>query len=284
MTTRSGDLHIPTFCALTAIAFVVACGAHEVLGHGGACLACGGKIELLSSTLFRCAPPRTVVDAAGPLMSLITAAAAAAGLSPGIGSGLRRNLLALVFAIAGFWVSGELIASAITNTDDMAFVLRGLSLRPLFLWRIVMGLAGGLCYVGVLRRAASYLPTGKPLVAAYVTIAAVACIGPMLHGGDFMPGLRDGLLETLGSVGLLYLAFRRADVGITTLRRSRPTMALSCAIVALFWLVLGKAWSQPNQAMQRTAARPYASSVSKGESGSVCESRRISWAMGLGRG
>ena len=198
------------FCALAVAAFIVSCVAHEVVGHGGACLASGGDIVVLSSSLFRCAPPHPVVDAAGPLASLAVAVAAAIGLAMPIGAGLRRSFLAFVLAIAGFWFSGELIVSAISNTDDWSFVIRALAPSDWWLFfRFVMGSIGTILYALVLRRVGPELPTGRPLVAAYITVGIVACISAVFYRHDPLSALWQAALESFGaSAGLLYLAVR----------------------------------------------------------------------------
>jgi hypothetical protein len=204
-------------CGLAVAAFVVACVAHEVLGHGGACLASGGKVMVLSSSLFRCAPPQTVVDAAGPIASLAVAAAAAIGLAMPVGAGLRRSFLAFVLAIAGFWFAGQLIVSAVSNTDDWSFVLRALAPRDSWpFWRFVMGSVGVTLYAMVLRRVGPELPTGSPLVAAYVAVGIVACISAAFYWPDPFSAMWQAALESFGaSVGLLYLA-----LGPVRVRRS----------------------------------------------------------------
>lgn len=235
----------PTLCALGAIAFVVACVAHEAVGHGGACLATGGTVTVLSSSLFRCTPPRVIVDAAGPLASLVTAAAAA-WLAHVAGEGLLRVFFALLLAIAGFWIAGELVSSAVTNTDDLAFVLRALAHRHRGAWRVVMGLTGAALYVGVMRRAARSLPAGPPLAAAYVAAGIVACVSALFYRGAIVPALREAALESLGaSAGLLYLALAprravrdpRSSVAVPS---SRVVIALGVPVVLLFWLTLGR--------------------------------------------
>jgi len=170
---------------------------------------------VLSSSLFRCAPPHTVVDAAGPIASLAVAAAAAIGLAMPIGAGLRRSFLAFVLAIAGFWFAAQLIVSAISNTDDWSFVLRALAPRDSWLfWRFVMGSVGVMLYAMVLRRVGPELPTGRPLVGAYVAVGIVACVSAAFYRPDPFLALWQAALESFGaSVGLLYLALRPVRVG-----------------------------------------------------------------------
>lgn len=199
-----------TYCGLAISAFVVADIAHEILGHGGACLASGGEITVLSSSLFRCSPPQAIVDAAGPIASFAVAATAAIGLKMPVETGYRRSFLAFLFAIAGFWFAGQLMVTAISNTDDWSFVLRALATRDSWpFWRLVMGIVGVILYVIILRRVGPEIPTGRPLIAAYVAVGITACVSAAFYSSDLLASLWQAALESFGaSIGLLYLALR----------------------------------------------------------------------------
>src|SRR5258708_35955427 len=54
-----------TLAAIAAVAFIVACVSHEAVGHGGMCLAVGGRIALLTSVYFHCANGGPITHAAG---------------------------------------------------------------------------------------------------------------------------------------------------------------------------------------------------------------------------
>ncbi len=242
---NSKDVSISTLCALAAAAFVVACVAHEAIGHGGACLATGGTIKLLTSVYFRCAPSRPVIDAAGPLTNLVVAAIVAGLLLKTVKSNLLRPFLALVRAFNGFWGAGYLIFSAITNTGDWAFVLRDLQLQPLWLWRTAMAPLGAFLYVVSLRLVAGHLARGTPLFAAYTVAGIVACSSTFFYPGAILPAIQEAAKESLlAAVGLVLLAFRRSQshlpAGAVTVPFSFPILALSAFIVVLFWLILGR--------------------------------------------
>lgn len=238
------------------MAFIIACTAHEAIGHGLACLGNGGDITLLTSVYFRCRPGAVVVDAAGPLMSLAVAAIAAIVLR-------RRRLIssqsltqdanstvfsALLLAYSGFWGAGYFIFSAATNTGDWAYVLSGLSLEPRWLWRLGMGIIGVWLYVMIFRMASPFLPKGKPLVVAYFAAGLVACLSVFFYHGPALPALREAVQESmLAPLGLLLIALDRPAV-----KNSRPPLvpplvgfsstwvAASIVMIIIFWFSLGR--------------------------------------------
>jgi hypothetical protein len=243
---HAGRVSTSTLCAIAAVAFIIACVAHEAIGHGGLCLIMGGEIKLLTSVYFRCVPGRPVVDAAGPTMNLIVAILAAAMLANKRRSDLSRAFLAFLIAFNGFWGAGYLIFSAFTNTGDWAFVLRDLSAQPIWLWRIIMAAAGIYLYGVTLRYIAPHLPLGWPLLAAYLVVGAVACASTLFFTGAILPAMQEAAQESLlASVALIYLAFRRSPSQQTTvlsvpIPHNRSILIFSVLLVVLFWMLLGR--------------------------------------------
>lgn len=94
------------YALLGMLAFVCACIAHEAVGHGGACLASGGRIVLLTSVCFRCQPGLPLVDAAGPLANLAVAGAAWFALARFPLSATTRLLATFVLAFNAMWGAG----------------------------------------------------------------------------------------------------------------------------------------------------------------------------------
>ncbi len=208
----SNGARLRTLAAIAALAFIVACVAHEAVGHGGMCVAVGGQVTLLTSVYFHCTRGGPLTDAAGPLMNLAVAAGFWSILR------LRRSLpanwrLFLVFAMAFnlFWGAGYFVFSAVTNTGDWAFVLRGLALEPSWLWRCLMGALGVYLYERSVAITASHLPPRTPLVVPYLVAGAVSCLAALFFTGPTLPALRESAQESLGAaVGLLLLAFRNS--------------------------------------------------------------------------
>src|SRR5207237_10048020 len=85
MTTKESDRPLPDLLTVTAIALVAYAASnvlHEAVGHGGACLAVGGKPIVLSSLHFECgeeaisALARRGVAAAGTIVNFSAGAIA----------------------------------------------------------------------------------------------------------------------------------------------------------------------------------------------------------------
>ncbi len=232
---------VSTLCALAVIAFIVACTAHEAIGHGLACLSTGGTVTLLTSALFRCSQSIPIVDAAGPLMNLCVAAVSAIALSRNKQNTTFTVFFGLLLAFSGFWGAGYFIFSAITNTGDLAFAIRDLSLEPSWLWRFGTGIVGFWLYAIVLRKASTSLPKGKPLVAAYCVAGVVACLSVIFYRGSSLLALQDVARESLlAPIGLLIIAFARPPSQTFFIPFSRVIVVSSAATVVVFWLTLGK--------------------------------------------
>lgn len=213
MVTKLLLLTYATVSAIVSLAFIVACVAHEVIGHGGMCIALGSHIRLLTSVYSHCAEGGTPHAAAGPLMSLATGALFWAILARA-SSRLSVNWrLFVVFAMAFnlLWGAGYFVLSAVVNTGDWALVLRDLAPEPKWPWRVLMGLLGVYLYYRTLRLVAFYLPPKTPLVFSYLVAGAVACAAALFYTGPTLPALREGALEGFGAAaGLLLIAYLNA--------------------------------------------------------------------------
>jgi hypothetical protein len=251
-----GRVDVPTLCALSVMAFVAACVSHEVLGHGLSCLAGGGKITLLTSVYFKCSVGSPFIDAAGPSMNLAVALGAAVALRRFPSSASVRTTLGLVVAFSGFWGAGYFLFSGVTNTGDWAFVLNDLSLESPWLWRIAMGTIGVWLYGITLRCAASALPRGLPLVAAYLAGGAVACASALLYTGPKLPAMIEAAQESLlASLGLVYVALVRPRSPLSVLSfvpRSGRVQALGCGVFALFCLTQGRGYQASPPSVEPT--------------------------------
>jgi hypothetical protein len=202
-----------TVAATSVLAFILACVAHEVVGHGGMCLIVGGHITLISSVYFRCMGGGVLTDAAGPIMNLIVGAGfwylLRRWTAPPI---LWRLFLVLAMGFNLFWGAGCFLLSAVTNTGDWAFVLRQLELEPLWVWRVVIGVLGVFIYRWTMRLVVSYLPSSTPLFTAYLAAGILSCIATLFFFGPVAPALREAALEGFGvGVGLLLLALNRPE-------------------------------------------------------------------------
>ncbi len=115
---------------VTAVAVLAACTsdlAHEVIGHGGACLGAGGHIALLNAAFFKCSPGGRYVALAGPVANLVVGATAclAQPAIPVTRPAVRLYVL-LVMAFSLFWEAGYVIEAMMTGSGDAVFAWREL--------------------------------------------------------------------------------------------------------------------------------------------------------------
>ena len=238
---RKDDL--ATVASIGASAFIVACVAHEVIGHGGMCLATGGHVTLISSVYFRATNGGPIVDASGPMANLVLGGLLWLGLR------FRRTpsphlhlFLATAMGLNLFWGSGYFVYSGIANTGDWAFVVRDLALRPIWLWRVILVSLGlyiyGLSTMAVSRRLTRFAdiehkdrsshPLFRLTLILYLSAGITCCSAAFLFRGTLWPALRESLVESFGaSVGLLFIANRRP--------RTDNAMENACSVVTLDW-------------------------------------------------
>jgi hypothetical protein len=237
-----------TWLGIGAVAFIVACVAHEAIGHGGACVLTGGRIVLLTSVLFKCSPANALTDATGPSMNLIVGVAAWVAVRYGrIGSTRLRGLLALIAAFDLFWGTGYLIYSSVAGTGDWMFALRAVAGGSAESWTVMMGVLGVFLYWRSLRVVAAVLPPRLPLVAIWLFVGLVCCASTLFSAGDRMLLLREAGSESfLSAVGLLLT--RRRSLESTSTLSTEPLehpawIALALASIALFFATLGRGFA-----------------------------------------
>lgn len=248
MVTKTLSHGYATLGAIAALAFIVACTAHELVGHGGACVALGGRITLLSSVYSHCSSGGVTTAAAGPLMSLAVGAMCWAVLWRASPSPSANWRLFLVFTMAFnlFWGAGYFVSSAVTNNGDWAFVLRDLRLRPDGLWRCLMGALGVYLYYRSVLLTAFYLPPRTPLVFPYLFAGIVSCVAVLFFNGPKLPALGEAVQEIFGAaVALLLLAYyrsRRAGPApaVTPVEQSFGWLITSLLVTLLFFATLGR--------------------------------------------
>lgn len=235
-----------TVGAIAAVAFIAACVAHEAIGHGGMCLAVGGRVTLLTSVYFRCTNGGPLTDAAGPLMNLIVGALCWSLARRRPLASPSRLFFVLAMAFNLFWGAGYFIFSAVTNTGDWAFVLNGLSLEPRWLWRLFMGSLGVFIYVRSIGIVRSCVPPGTPLVVPYVVAGVVSCVAALFSAGPALPALREAAQESLGAaIGLLILSYRNTRQphplpSPILVAHSIGWLLFSAVVTVLFFLLLGR--------------------------------------------
>jgi hypothetical protein len=156
---------VPTVASIGVFAFGLEAVVHEVLGHGVVCWLTGGKVLLISSTAMQTASSSRLVPAAGPIANIIFGVAALA-LYRTIASRERTReeanqigptrLFFYFFGFANlFLATGYVLYSGLIRFGDFAAVIGGL--RPAWLYRTVLVVAGGIGYRYAIVLAARYL-------------------------------------------------------------------------------------------------------------------------------
>jgi len=233
------------YALLGMLAFICACVPHEAIGHGGACLAIGGRIELLTSVFFRCDPGTWLVDVAGTLMNLGVAALAWWAFAKGKLSSTMRLFALFVFVFNVFWGTGYFIYSAILGSGDLSFIWREHQALPPWLWRTLLGALGIFPYRRAMRVMSTHLQPRLPVLIVYLSAEALAVISVTLARTDLVAAIREALAESLlASAGLAYLALSSGDSRDSNTAAVSPisgwfTMA-AVPIIAAFLLLLGR--------------------------------------------
>ncbi len=248
MGTKSYDW--PTVAAVGLAAMCVVTFDHEALGHGGACLALGGRIVALSSSVFRCSQPSGLIDAAGPLANLLggTVALAVRLVVP------RRRIvlrlfLALVTGFSFFWESAYLVQAAVTQHGDLYFFARWAfgSIPP---WQRWTGAAiGVVLYILAVRLMARTLldlaPDAKEARSrsrvAWLSATTGAALAALAYTGSVHGDLRDAVLEIgAASIPLLFIPSGSRQGVDGQITRNGPVIAVALAVYGVFVLVLGR--------------------------------------------
>jgi len=231
------------FLALIAIgllAYASADIAHHVVGHGGMCLAAGGRVRSLSSTFVDCTVRGTAVDLAGPFANLMTGLLAwAAALSA---RHAARLFLALACGFNLLWFCLQLVFSAATRTDDFAWAIKSFHLsEPL---RYALILVGIVLYIFSMRIVKHLLrPFGPPARAkrivwmAWVTAGIFACLTALFDPHRWHEIPQHAAPQSLAlSVGLLFVPKYLRSSGEVPIVRRTPWL-LAAVVVAVASLV-----------------------------------------------
>jgi hypothetical protein len=243
-----------TIAAIGLLAMCLVTFDHEALGHGGMCLALGGHIKVLTSSIFRCSLHSVWIDPAGPCANLL-----AGTLSLLMGTWIPRRLTAarlfliLVASFSFFWEAGYLIKAMLVRDGDLYFAAEDFVGEPSLWWRIAGVAAGIILYLAIARWASRAL-TGlfpddhaarRVARVAWVAASLGAAVAAVFHVAGGWPDFRDAVLEIgASSIPLLLIAPRgrisAAESGPAPIRRSGLVMCLSLAIYAVFVATLGR--------------------------------------------
>jgi hypothetical protein len=234
-----------TVGAIALVAMSLVTFDHEALGHGGACLATGGQIQLLTSALFHCSHASPLIDMAGPLSNLLLGGLALL-LSARVP--VRRPelklLLTFVAAFSLFWEGGYTARAMIEADGDLYFAARDLTGGDALWWRGILGAAGvalyGLTLVVTSRRLTELWPDRADArriarTAWLVATAGAALAAVLYRGPDEGQDLHDAVFEIgLASIPLLLIPGGKAAEAPDTAAPIAFRPALVAAGIAVF--------------------------------------------------
>jgi hypothetical protein len=230
---RTGaDTVVMAACA--ALAITSACVVHEALGHPGACLAGGGTVTTMTSSLFACSPGLLLADLGGPGANLLMAVAGVLLLRGRRPGSIARLVFVLAAAFNVLWLAGCLLESAVAARGDFAYAARlaGGAQAPL---RTMFGLAGVGLGVATCRMLGRQQLTRKALWLAYGVAGAAVCASALFNANSVAPALREAALESFGAMAWLLLVRPRAAA---TQAHQGPEPSTSRRVVILALLAL----------------------------------------------
>ena len=135
---------LPTIAAIAIAAYVLSNIVHEGLGHGGVCLAVGGRPVAISTAWFRCNEDDVgrnaarAVSAGGTIANLVVGVVMLALVRRSSGSPARRYFCWLLMMVSLLQAGGYLLVSPLAGFGDWASFVRGYA--PGVAWPLKLGL------------------------------------------------------------------------------------------------------------------------------------------------
>ena len=263
--TRESAPSLPDLLTVTAIALVAYAASnvwHEAVGHGGACVALGGKPNVLSSVHFDCseeaisALARRGVAAAGTIVNFI---AGAIGLVIFKATDPLRKphsayFLWLFTTLNLLMGAGYFLFSGVGNIGDWADVASG-TVSP-FIWRPAMTVLGGAVYFLLARQSGQWLGAlvgsddlsmrrSRLLsVPAYVAGGLLFCLSGLFNPvGPVVIAISAAAASFGGGSGLLWLSQltrgSKRSAEPAELERSYAWIVAGCIAAVIFVGILG---------------------------------------------
>jgi hypothetical protein len=182
-----------TIAAIAIVATVIADFIHEGLGHGGMCIATGGRPLVLSTVHFECSPDTRLVAAGGTLANLIFGPLFWVAARAVKRSASWRYFFWLLMTFNLFAAGGYSLFSGVGNIGDWAEVVAGW--QPAWAWRVGLAALGSVIYFFVfvplsLRELRPFLGKDPKIrvqrarqltVTPYLTAGVLACVAGALN-------------------------------------------------------------------------------------------------------
>lgn len=261
----AGRPSLPDLATVTSLALVAYAASnilHEGVGHGGACIALGGRPLVLSSIHFECgddalsALARRGVAAAGTLVNFLAGSVALIALKA-IAPARKPHtayVLWLFTTLNLLMGAGYFLFSGVGNIGDWAAVAAG-TVSPR-IWRPSMAVFGGALYFFFARRSATWLRrfvgsddlstarSRRLTVPAYVAGGLLYCVSGLFNPvGPVLIAISAAAASFGGASGLLWLTrFLRDGAGTEApvrLDRSYGWIIAGCIVSLIFIAILG---------------------------------------------
>ena len=223
---------------------------HEVIGHGGVCLFIGQQIDLMSSVYFRSSPGSYITDLGGPIVNLITGLLIFVLLNRWKDmNSIYRFLLIIAMAFNLFWFSGTILQSSFSERGDWTYFISQINLGTL--GKPLLVVAGIAAYYFSIRLVSKQIqlftskfpefPLKRAVHYSYIAAAIAAMIAGLFFTSDRINAAKEGLLEIVGSIPILFLKIENQQESTYFKTESNTTFNLIiCIIFILFCLTLGR--------------------------------------------
>jgi len=247
-----------TVIAVAIVAYAGCDMAHEVLGHGVACLLVGVRPLSLSTVALQTGTSSRLVAAAGSIANVVFGMLAMWLFRRGRSFGAGRYFLWLFGSINLLNGTGYLLFSGLLDIGDWAVVISGH--HPHWVWRAFIAAAGAALYIGAVRLIAGSLislvrnggldrqEVGRLVFPAYIAGGLLLVVGSALNRIDPSLVLTSGVSSGFGAMAGLTIVPRRVEkrtqeaqsAGVSSPLGFNPGWVTTGVLVALaFVLVLG---------------------------------------------
>jgi hypothetical protein len=247
-----------TVASIAVAVYVMSNILHEALGHGGACLATGGSVLVISTVHMECSAANRLVSAGGTLANLAAGLVFfAAGRAWRRGPARFRYFCWLAMSVNLFAATGYFLFSGIGGFGDWADFIAGLD--PQWLLRTALTVLGAASYLAAARLSLVEL---RPLIGCYPrerlhrarrlmripyftggTLAVIA--GAFNPAGWYLVALSAAASTFGGTSALMWMdQWLRgmppgAEAGPRAIARSRVWIAVAACLALVFVFAIG---------------------------------------------
>ncbi|MEZ5428468.1 MAG: hypothetical protein R2747_19515 [Pyrinomonadaceae bacterium] len=205
-------------------AYMCADISHEVIGHGGAALISGHHIDLLTSVFFKSSPGGILTDLAGPLSNLFFGLLIFTILKFRPNRSFLPSLwLTTMMAYNFFWFSGTILQSGFSKTGDWTYTVSQLNIGASA--KLLLIVSGTIAYLisfkfvagrfSDLKSGFSKITLKQTTCYAYLFGTIAATTAGLFYSPDRISASKEGLLEMLASLPILFVGVKDSDKRIT---------------------------------------------------------------------